>query len=782
MTESNPPAGQPRPAAQRPDEDEIDLGYLFAVCLDNKWLILGCTALITLIGIAYAWLATPVYQADALLQVESQERNLGNLEDVMLGQDTVQSSTQSEILRSRMIMSRAAAQAQLDLVVRPETWPVVGDALLRRGVERPGIAAGSHSVWAGESINVEELTVGEALLNQPLTLRVEQGRQYRLLDEDGETLGTGMSGARLSRDTPYLELLVSEINAPAGAEFTLVKRSEQAMTRYLSGRFNVSERGRDTGILEVTLTGTDREEVRRSLDAITNVYLVQNINRQAAEAENRLAFLEEQAPELRDSLSSAEDALNSYRASRDSVDLSFETQSMLQRLVEIDARLNELELEENELSQRFTRSHPSYQTLLEQRAQLEQERQRLNARADNLPETQREVLRLTRDVEVTQEIYTQMLNTMQELRISRAGTVGNVRILDQAELAPGAISPRRSLIAVISLMLGLMLGLGVVLLRQMLRRGVESVDQIQATGLQVYATIPLSDKQTRLDRVLDSISRRRKRARDGAGDQRRGLRIGRFHLKLGLRKPAVAQAVPKRRRSKTPAVKEGVLAFADPGDLAVEALRSLRTSLHFAMLEARNNVLMLTGPSPGVGKSFVSANLAAVCAQAGQRVLLIDGDMRKGHLHEMFNDNSENGLSDLLGGRVDARTAVRQSEDENLQYIVRGMAPPNPSELLMSERFSRLLERASQQYDLIIIDTPPALAVTDAAVVGEQAGTTLMVLRFQHSASKEIHRANEQLANSGVVVRGAILNAVEKTATAYYGYGYGYYHYDYRTE
>jgi len=768
MTDNNP---HPQPHAQ-PDSDEIDLGYLLAICIDHKWWIGGITLAITVMGILYSLLATPEYRADALLQIESEERNLGDLEAVMLGQEPAQSNTQSEILRSRMIMRRAGIQAGLDIVLRPATLPIIGNVLQRRQVERPGIARGWASVWAGESISVETLNVDEELLNEELTLRIESSGAYSLLDEAGELLGTGEAGLLLTGNQPYFELLLSEVTAPPGAEFTLIKRSEPAMIRNLLNRFNVSERGRDTGILEVSLTGTDPQEITRSLDAITSVFLVQNINRQAAEAENRLAFLEEQSPEVRGTLSSAENALNDYRASRDSVDLSFETQSMLSQLVEIEARLNELQLEEEEIAQRFTRSHPSYQTLLEQRAQLESEKQRLEASAGNLPETQREVLRLNRDVEVTQEIYTQMLNTMQELRIARAGTVGSVRILDEALVGNEPIAPRRRLIAMISLFAGLLLGLATVLVRHAFRRGVESVDQIQASGLQVYATVPNSEKQQKLNQNTFKRSVKKGLREDINRITNSALnRIG-----FNKRQPEREERVKKKKIEGG----GGLLAFKDPGDLAIEALRSLRTSLHFAMLEADNNVLMLTGPGPGVGKSFVSANLAAVCAQSGQRVLLIDGDMRKGHLHQLFDSGSENGLSDLLVGRVKLEAAVRQSEDANLDYIVRGTAPPNPSELLMSEAFDRFLDTMSRHYDLVIVDTPPVLAVTDAAIVGKLAGTTLLVARFQGTQFKEIERADEQLHAAGVKVRGAILNAVEKSATSYYGYGYGYYHYEYK--
>jgi tyrosine-protein kinase Etk/Wzc len=297
-----------------------------------------------------------------------------------------------------------------------------------------------------------------------------------------------------------------------------------------------------------------------------------------------------------------------------------------------------------------------------------------------------------------------------------------------------------------------------------LRRGVESVDQLQALGLQVYATIPLSERQRRLfDRFKDRKWRHRIRAAFGN---------------------TMADTMGKARKFRRAKEENGVLALIDPSDLAIEALRSLRTSLHFAMLEAGNKRLMLTGPSPAVGKSFISTNLAAICAQSGQRVLLIDADLRKGHIHRSFKGKSAQGLSDYLVGDCTLGSVFRSTEQNGLDYIARGTAPPNPSELLMTQRFAQFLDDVEEKYDLVIIDTPPALAVTDAAVVGKQVGTTLMITRFRENPVNEIERSLEQLENAGVVVKGSILNAIERTASSYYGYGYGYgyYHYTYKSD
>ncbi len=731
MTESSNTA----PPRSAPADDEIDLGRLFGLLLDHKWLIIAITFVFALGGVTYALLATPVYQADALVQVEEKSGMANPLEDVrsMLGEQP-SADTELGIIKSRMVLGQAVDQQRLDLVVTPQRLPVVGEFLVRRGMERPDFA--ENSVWAGETINIGDFQVTPDYVGQPFQLKVIDAQRYSVSLE-GEDLGEGQVGTQANFLNGDVTLRVVEIQAGQGATFTLQRRSRLSTIMGLRNRLNISTQGKDSGLLDFSLTDTDPGRANRVLDAITQIYLTQNVQRQAAEAEQSLAFLEEQAPQVREELTAAENSLNSYRSERDSVDLSLETQSILERIVDLEKQLNELEFTEAEVSRRFTPSHPTYSALLEKKAQLRQQRDRLEEQVESLPETQQQVLRMRRDVEVNQQVYVQLLNKIQEMQIARASTVGNVRIIDDAVAQPNPIKPKKPLIVVLATLLGGMLAVGLVLVRGMLRRGVESPEQIEETGLAVYATVPRSEEQQKL-------IRRVKHKKDKHASE----------------------------------VSTAVLAERAPADTAIEALRGLRTSLHFAMLEAGNNRLVITGASPGIGKSFVSTNLAAVCAQAGQRVLVVDADMRKGHIHNAFGGRSKNGLSELLTGKLELEQAIRETSIEGLNYLARGESPPNPSELLMHQRFSDFLAAVSERYDLVIIDTPPILAVTDPAIVGRQCGTTLMVARFQQNPVKELQIAARRLESAGVSVRGAILNAMERKAATEYGYGY--YQYSYK--
>ncbi len=703
--------------------DEIDLGKLLGILLDAKWIILVTTFLFAIGGVAVALLSTPIYKADALLQIEEKSKGgIGSLVGGDMGELFSQESsatTEIEIIKSRMILGDTVDKFNLTTVAEPKYLPVIGKGLAR--------IAGKVN-----QIEISRYTVPEYAQEMKHTLVVldAEKKTYQLVRSDEQVVLQGVAG-ELAKNDGY-ELFVTELRSHDEQEFTIGQRSRLEAIEWLKQNLEISERGKQTGILQLSFEGENRNQISEILNHISQTYFLQNVERNSAEAEKSLTFLKGHLPDIKNSLTTAEDTLNRFRQDNESIDLGLEAKSTLDVMVKLEAQLNELTFKESEISQRFTKDHPAYRSLLDKRETLLKERERLNQQVQKLPKTQREVLRMTRDVEVNQQIYIQLLNKVQELSIIKAGTVGNVRILDEAQSYAKPVKPKKPLIVVLATLLGGMLSVALVLVKAALHRGVENPDEIEQIGLSVYASVPKSNLQLELANKL---------------------------------------ARKKRNTDLT------LLAESNPADLSIEALRGLRTSLHFAMMEAKNNVLMISGPAPGIGKSFVSTNFAAVAAKTGQKVLLIDADMRKGYLQQCFGLNWENGLSDLLSGKVTRDVAVQSTKAENLDIITRGQVPPNPSELLMHPRFKELVDWASEHYDLVIIDTPPVLAVTDPSIVGAIAGTTLMVARFGQNTVKEIDVARSRFEQAGIEVKGVILNAIEKKASS--SYGYGYYNYSY---
>ncbi|BDP31594.1 polysaccharide biosynthesis tyrosine autokinase [Vibrio vulnificus] len=703
--------------------DEIDLGKLLGIIIDAKWFIFVTTFFFAAGGVAVALLSTPIYKADALIQIE--QKSSGGISSLVgdMGELFSQESsatTEIEIIKSRMILGDTVDKFNLTTVAEPQYFPIVGKGLAR--------LAGEVNQIEVSRFDVPEYAQG---MRHTLVVLDAEKKTYQLVRGDEQVVLQGVAG-ELAKNEGY-ELFVSELRSHTGQEFSLGQRSRLEAIEWLKRNLAIGERGKQTGILQLSFEGENRKQISAILNHISQTYFLQNVERNSAEAEKSLTFLKGHLPDIKNSLTTAEDTLNRFRQDNESIDLGLEAKSTLDVMVRLEAQLNELTFKESEISQRFTKDHPAYLSLLDKRTTLLKERERLNQQVQKLPKTQREVLRMTRDVEVNQQIYIQLLNKVQELSIIKAGTVGNVRILDEAQSFALPVKPKKPLIAVLATLLGGMLSVALVLVKAALHRGVETPDQIEQIGLSVYASVPKSSLQLAL---AEKIKRK-----------------GKHNQEMAL------------------------LAETNPADLSIEALRGLRTSLHFAMMEAKNNVLMISGPAPGIGKSFVSTNFAAVAAKTGQKVLLIDADMRKGYLQQCFGLRWENGLSDLLAGKIDTVTAVQCTEVENLDILTRGQVPPNPSELLMHPRFKELVDWASEHYDLVIIDTPPVLAVTDPSIVGSLAGTTLMVARFGQNTLKEIEVARSRFEQAGIEVKGVILNAIEKKASS--SYGYGYYNYSY---
>lgn len=705
------------------DTDEIDLGRLIGELIDHRKLIISVTALFTLFALVYALFATPIYQADALVQVEQKQGNaiLSNLSQMIPGSQP-SSAPEITLLQSRMILGKTVSDLNLQARAEQEYFPVFGKGWSRLRGEKPASISITRLYLSGNGDEVPELK-----------LTVKDNLHYTISYNDREL--EGEVGSLL--DDNGISLNVASVNAEPGTVFSITYVSKLKAITDLQSVFSVIDEGKDTGMLTLSLIGDNPELIEKIVDSISSNYLAQNISRQAAQDAKSLEFLNRQLPQVRSDLDVAEDKLNQYRRQKDSVDLSLEAKSVLEQIVNVDNQLNELTFRESEISQLYTKEHPTYKALMEKRKTLQDEKSKLNERVSSMPKTQQEILRLSRDVDSGQAVYMQLLNRQQELNIAKSSAIGNVRIIDTAVTDTKPVKPKKIIVILIGLILGCLVSVGLVLLRVFLRQGIESPEQLEEKGINVYASIPVSEA---------------------------------FAKKAGQ-----TQGWRKKPHNEI----QGFLAVENPADLAIESIRGLRTSLHFAMMEARNNVLMISGASPNAGKTFVSTNLAAVIAQAGKKVLLVDTDIRKGYTHKLFNVSNDNGLSDFLSGRIEVSKSIQTIQPIGFDFISRGAVPPNPAELLMHRRFGELISWASQNYDIIVLDTPPILAVTDAAIIGHYAGTTLLVARFEQNTAKEIEVSFKRFEQSGVIAKGCILNGVVKKASSYYSYGYSNYGYSY---
>ena len=712
---------------------DTDLMQLVRQLWAGKYWVIAFTLVFGISAYLVAKSTPPTFRADALMQLEDNSAQMSLPTSVReLTSGTPRSVTEIEILFSRLVLGQAVADTRTDWIAQPRQVPFVGDAVKQLGLPLPQFGFLRPYANGDEAIELDLLEVPPQWLGRQilLTIASEDASRFTLTLPDMREI-TGQVGQQITDEKLGFGLRVRALQGAEGREFTLAQIDESAAIIGLRSRLSIFERGGQSNILELSLTGGDPREIERVLHAITQAYLRQNISRSAAEAQSSLEFVESQIPDAEAAVRAAETALNSYRQAAQAIDLGFEAQSLLTQVSAIEIELQQLVAQEDELRTRYTSNHPTYQQLLNNRARLEERLETLRGEVGDLPETQREVFNLTRNLELAREVYGQLLNRAQELQVLRASTIGNVRIVDVARVSPIPIAPQQNRIIALGILMGLMAGVGVVFLRLWLRRGVQSAEQIDALGLLVFATINVAPQAENA------------------------------HKRKG--------AIP-------------ILALSDPGNLAVEGFRSLRTSLHFAMMDSRTNSVALTSPAPGVGKSFTAVNLAVVAAQAGQRVCLVDADIRRGYLRRYFDiPKDQPGLSEFLNGDAKLDKILMPGPIPKLSVITTGHYPPNPSELLMSSTLQDLMAQLDSRFDLIIVDTPPALAVTDPVIVGRQVGATIAVARFDVTPPREIDAMHRLLRSSGVTLAGAVLNGFDPTrAKVTSGYAYSY-RYEYKS-
>lgn len=705
--------------------DEIDIGRQLHHLWANKYKIALATLAGGSLGLLLGFAGTPQYRADAMLEIETKQNQILTEISSIFSSNPLPSEAELEMVQSRLVLGKTVSELQLDQSVTPEYFPVLGGLIHNLGSDiKP-------------ELKVASFKVNEAWINQPFTLIVKDSKNYLLTLPDGKTVD-GRVGAPLRIDNAT-ELHITQILAEGQQKFRLVKFSTLSAIENVKKHLAVISKGKTSPIINLTYTGTDPKHTAQILNSIADNYVEQNRERDIQVASSGLAFISEELPRLKETLEEAENKLNAYREHSGSLDIPLESKGALESLAGIETQITLLRTEEAGLAELYTPEHPTYKAVLDKLAVLERSKTKINQQIASLPNTQQEVIRLTRDVETNQATYVQLLSKQQELNIMKASAQGNVRVVDHAVPPEVPVAPRKALLALLGALGSGTLAALWVLLRNRLGHGITSSEEIEALNLEVVGLIPHSKAQ-----------------------QKRDMIKGRFKALTGRSKKV-----------------SGLLAGSGSTDIAVEAIRALRTSIFFSMLDAPDNILMITGAAPEAGKSFVSANLAGVMAQTGKKVLLIDTDMRKGYLHKVFGINAQAGLADILSGQISAAQAIMPTETANLSIICNGGYPQNPAELLLDHRFKEMLTQLKTKFDYIIIDTPPVLAVTDAAIIGQHAGTTLVVSRYGHTSAKALAASVERLKQSNITVRGVILNGIKRDHSNDYDYyAYSAYHND----
>ncbi len=710
-------------------EDTIDLKELFFSLIAQWKLIALCVILSLVCALLYLRTTPDTYQVDALVQVEENKGAsaalLGDLSDMIEQKSPAQAEI--EILKSRLVLGTVIDRLNLNIRIHG-TEDSFWSRLLNKH-EYDSEYSGKSVLFKDnqKSFDVRSFEIPDYYRDKNLLLSFAEG-QYRLTDSATEQVVFSAPLNQTSQLQSEYGLWKVGIYSQDSFDSTYLiqKQSLPAAVRSLLADYSVAEKGKMTGVLGLNYQGTDKQHITQVLNAILAAYSQQNIERRSAETAQTLKFLEDQLPELKQQLDVAEREFNRFRQQYNTVDVTKESELYLTQSVTLETQKAELEQKVAEASAKYTAEHPIMQQMNAQLTAINKKINELDGTLRRLPELQRQYLQLFREVEVKQQLYTGLLNSYQQLRIAKAGEIGNVRIVDTAVEPIEPIKPKKLQILILSIFLGGFLGTLLALLRNMLRSGVKDSTQIEnELDLPVYATVPRSPVQESRIKLL-------------------------------------------KKKKNIP-----ILAVKNSDDIAIESLRSMRTAIHFALSSAKNNIIMVSGPAPEVGKSFISTNLATILAQSQKRVLIIDADLRRGYLHKYFNHANQPGLADYLNGQTDLNQVIKATEVSGLDVIVRGKSPANPSELLSTSQFATMLNQLSEQYDHILIDTPPILAVTDGIIISQHAGVNLVIARYAKTQMKELELTINRFEQAGVKVNGIILNDIQRSSAGY-GYGYNY--------
>ncbi|MCC8403294.1 polysaccharide biosynthesis tyrosine autokinase [Paraburkholderia sp. MMS20-SJTN17] len=701
--------------------------------IERKWIFLGVFFGCVMLSIAYIVFSSPVYLADALIQVEERKSSpLGSLSDVSRALDVQDSPIAGEldILRSREVMLKAmdtvAAQAEVSV---KNSVPLVGgflstilprepNGLVEAPFEQP------HWAWGGEHVVFRAYEVPDDQIGKKLELDFIGDGKWTLKDSDGRETLSGRVGTPAQANGYKVD--IEEILARPGTEFTVKRVPTQTRLEQIQKVFSAAETKRQSGVMQLSYENVNPVFAARFVNALAAAYLDSNSKRRAADSERSLAFLNSQLPIVKERVQKAEQALNDFRNKEGTIDVQGEAKNLLDESALIEKERLEARLNYEDFRQRWKEGQPQLIAVENKFKALDQKAAELQSRIASLPSMQQQYLRLARDVEVNNQLYVGLMDNAQQLQIAEAGAVGNAALVDKALVPVKPVRPKKAIVLLLGAAFGVVLGFVVTQLIALFSGRIRDPKRLESmVGIQTLGVLPISPHQL----------------------QASSANTSRFML--------------SHEQSDTP---------------LVEAIDSLAHSLqHKLESKEGSKVVLLTSAVPGQGKSMLSANLAYLYAERGLKTLVIDADMRRSGLHRYLPINREDGLSSVLQGKLDAIEAISQPF-ETLHVLPAGRHVRQVRNLLGFERLKALIESLRDHYDMILIDSPPVLPMADAVVLSKVADATIFVARQGMVSYSEVSESVSRLNKVGTEVDGLVFNGFDPSPLryAYYSDAYKY--------
>lgn len=718
----------PAPSAHRDD----GLASLWRSVVGHRRLFVSIVCACFFAGALYALVATPQYRTEALLRIQTKPGpSISALSDVSGAISAGPSANdESEILTSRAIVDAAIQQTHADLDVRNQSYfPLIGRWLASRHANDAALAPpflGLKSyAWGGETFEPGAFIVPDDALGDTFRLVAGEAGSWTLYDKKGTLLARGAGDATvpfsLGPGRPGW-IRVDALRARPGVTFSISKEPPQLAYDAVSKRLktvvsNTSSTLEQPSMITLSYQADGPRRAKQMIDAIVKAYLQRDVAFRADGAQRNLDSLRARLPGLKADLQKAEDALNRYRTRTGTIDVDQQSAALIGRLSTLADHQMTLQLALDNVKERFRPGSPEYQTMLTQLKQVKSAIHDTTAAADKLPAAQREYVRLSRQVAVATQLYTSVLTNSQQLEIAVASTAPGVNVVDWG-IAPYRPSwPRRGIVLLGALLGGLFAALVTIYLISRYRGELHSPLDLAAFS----------------DRPCVAVVAAPAHAVSSDG------------VSFGTRGAHAANRL---------------LAAHRPQDPCVETLRGLRTSLKATFAKRRRStagkVLLFSGPTAGVGCSFVASNIAYLLAQTNADVLLVDADMRV----DGTPSSAEVGLANVLDGTASIDGAISRIDNGRLSVMAAGRSTAaNPGELLERPAFKPLLGALRARYDFVILDAPAVLPYSDTlSIAAQRCDLILLVLRGGLTRSGELEASLQRFASVGASVDGHVFN------------------------
>lgn len=734
-----------------PDE-VIDIRKILGHLYRYKLFIFSVSICTLFVAFLYTFTLQPQYKTTALIQIKSQsDNNVGSFNSLANNISNQASPTDTilALIRTRYILEPIVRENSLNVVVTPHYFPYFGAWKARHyqgaDLAKPFLGLVPY-VWGGERIEIKYFSVLPEMEGMTFRLVAKKAGDYQLYSPQGNLVLEGKVDKRASsKQYPGVILELTALRARPNTEFFISYRSTIATAEKLARSLQIKniannasqDTNQNTGIIQLELTGSNPKETEHVLNEIVNYVVSVNVKQKANEAQKILDFLHKKIPQIGDSLEKSETALNEYHARAETLSMTQEGQILIRQLMAIYGFLDDLKSQKEQLLQIYTPRYPLVVANAHQQTELEKKLKEIKAKIRNFPLANQKEINMTREIKVKNSMYLSLLANVLQSEINQAGIVGDVIALDMATPA-GQLPLNKMSISLAGFFIGMILSIFAIIIKTALTKTVDDPDQLEnELQVPVRTIVPYSKKQKQLEKTFQ-----------------KQLKVSGSTFSTPL-----------------------ILAKLEPEDIAIESLRSLRVSLHINNSSTKDNTIVLMGSLSNIGKSFVSLNLAQVIADAGKRTLLIDADVRKGRLHQVLMKSKMNGLGEYLEGKFNFDKIIRTIPNSNLSFISCGLCSRHPTELFQGQQFQNLLQYAKQNFDQVIIDTPPVLVASDGVLIARHCDIKLFVVNAAKDELTNIKQAIKQVRSTGTDIDGFVLNHRQPVVS--YGSRYYYNRYSY---